>query len=689
MSAIAEFYASMSFKVDSSGLTAFRNEMQVVQKEMANTLAILHATSKALKNTLKDFGTLQHKFDAKSMQSWRKSIAAAARAYIKVVEASNGVLHQVAQEASKSQIKLSNFEKRLNSNIVALNSYAHALMPVVLLLERLRGAAGSPLPRVGGGFRGGANGAGGAGQGGHGGAGRPPSGAGAGLLETAGIMAFLKPMLPMGMGLGGMLGGGYAFRELIGAGREMFAMELKMKAVSKSSEAFANNMKYVRELSQQLGLDLVGAGNAYAQIVVTAQEKMNPEQMQKMFTGFNKYYATVHMTAEDQRLANLAIQQMFGKDKIQAQEARLQMGQRVTPFIKLLTEAAKEKMGAKFTTFDDVMKKGLLDPAELLPIVADKLTEIANTGGALTDALKNSQVAQIRFNNSLKEFSYIVMKGGLDHALAVMFSLGSEIIPAIATGFKSLIHLVKSLGTFLKAAFDVVQEHPFISGGIAIFLGMALAINAMNKNMFLFLNRLADVLLAVKSLNVALLVSAARTAAMVAGLTAVVYLFSELEGYFNGEENNVLMVWYHGVQLLISEFDLMFAKIKLGWAEVRNGINPFADYNAQGMDTGNRSINIPVISPLIDSMIKNMINPASDFIRDGVGLKPQSQNHWWSSPSNMNNPQGSIINNINIDISKAPINVQRAIENGDMSAMGNYLAQEIQSSYGGVGSYAS
>ena len=133
----------------------------------------------------------------------------------------------------------------------------------------------------------------------------------------------------------------------------------------------------------------------------------------------------------------------------------------------------------------------------------------------------------------------------------------------------------------------------------------------------------------------------------------------------------------------------MFAKIKLGWAEVRNGINPFADYNAQGIDTGNRSVNIPIITPLIDSMIKNMINPASDFIRDGVGLKPQSQDHWWSSPSNMNKPQRSIINNINIDISKAPINVQRAIENGDMSAMGNYLAQEIQSSYGGVGSYAS
>ena len=239
MSAIATFFADMQFRVDSSGLTAFRTEMELVKKEMGGTLALVAATAKALKSMLDSFGKMQHTFDAKSMQSWRKSIAAAARAYVKVMEASNGVLHQVAQEASKSQIKLSNFEKRLNSNIVALNSYAQALMPVVLLLERLRGAAGSPLPRVGGGFRGGAN------------------GAGTGLLETAGIMAFLKPMLPMGMGLGGMLGGGYAFRELIGAGREMFGMELKMKAVSKDSESFANNMAYVKKLSQELGIDIV------------------------------------------------------------------------------------------------------------------------------------------------------------------------------------------------------------------------------------------------------------------------------------------------------------------------------------------------------------------------------------------------------------------------------------------------
>jgi len=684
MSAIAEFYASMQFRVDSSGLTAFRTEMELVKKEMALTLAIISKTATSLKGMLKSFESMQGKFDAKSMASWRKSIAAAARAYVKVMEASNGVLHQVAQEASKSQIKLSNFEKRLNSNIVALNSYAQALMPVVLLLERLRGAAGSPLPRVGGGFRGGANGGSGAG----GGAPHPPSGAGAGgmggMLAGAGLMSFMRPMLPTGMGIGGLLGSGYAFREIVTAGRELQAMEFKLKAVSESAEVFNSNLKFVKETSQGLALNVTEFGASYASIFQSAKRFAGVEQIQEMSLGMNKYFRTLQMTPDQIKGSLRAVGQMLNKEQVMAEELKNQLGERAAGVMDIFAKAAGTDVKGLFKLMQDgkvgsdiVLKAGVL------------MGEWADKQGTLSQALELSAAKQEQFNNTLKEMSLLILKSGLDKLLSMIFTLGSEVVNGVTVGVKGLVNLFGKLNTFAKSSLDVIKEHPFISGGIAIFLGMALAINAMNKNMFGFLNKLADVLLAVKNLNAALLVSAARTAAMVAGLATVVYLFSELEGYFNGEENNVLMVWYHGVQLLISEFDLMFAKIKLGWAEVRNGINPFADYNAQGMDTGNRSVNIPLITPLIDSMIRNIITPTSDFIRSGVGLQPQSNDHWYSAPTGMNKPQSSIINNINIDISKAPINVQRAIENGDMAAMGNYLAQEIQSSYGGVGSYAS
>ena len=668
MSAIATFFAEMQFRVDSSGLTAFRNEMEVVKKEMAQTLAILHATSKALKNTIKDFGKLQHSFDAKAMSSWRKSIAAAARAYVKVMESSNGVLHQVAQEASKSQIKLSNFEKRLNSNIVALNSYAHALMPVVLLLERLRGAAGSPLPRVGGGFRGGGNGGSGAG----GGAPHPPSGAGGGLLETAGIMAFLKPMLPMGMGLGGMLGGGYAFRELITAGREVMAMELKMKAVSGSSQEFARNMKFVRDMSQEMGLDLITTGNAFANIVVTAKEKMSPEAMQEMFKGFNKYYTAVHMTTDDQRLANLAIQQMFGKDKIQAQEARLQMGQRVTPFIKLLTEVAKEQMGSKFTSFDDVMKRGLLDPSKMLPEVAKKLTEIANTGGAYEEALKNSQVAQIRFNNSLKEFSVIVMKGGLDHALAVMFAYGSEAVPMAAKAIKGLMHSVSNLVSFtfvaltdLKTWIAVALTGSLVTLAYAFTAAGGSAVVAATLAQIAFFNLKAVIV----SVGTAIATAAAPLALFVAGAASLSEFLDILSG--KDVDDSWLLTIDLAFALIISnmrvwmsDFEVWLAKI----ADTKFNWLPDWMHSDRSRRAGDDSQTNKVTESLLGARRSDSSQIAANIKAFGEKYgTPQISGAQVSQP---------ITVNITLPVTAAE---SAMIRNGDMSGLGTSIGKSVSS----------
>jgi len=307
-----------------------------------------------------------------------------------------------------------------------------------------------------------------------------------------------------------------------------------------------------------MGLDLITTGNAFANIVVTAKEKMSPEAMQEMFKGFNKYYTAVHMTTDDQRLANLAIQQMFGKDKIQAQEARLQMGQRVTPFIKLLTEVAKEQMGSKFTSFDDVMKRGLLDPSKMLPEVAKKLTEIANTGGAYEEALKNSQVAQIRFNNSLKEFSVIVMKGGLDHLLAVMFTIGSEAVPMAAKAIKGLMHSIKNLYLFLTEAV-LTFNTLFATTIAAAVIGMTFL---FTSTWVAFGNAALYAHAAWTSLSVLMLRVAAiirPIALMLTALESVSILVDSLSG------EDISNSW---IISLIAWVDLLFAKMENGIASI-------------------------------------------------------------------------------------------------------------------------
>jgi len=677
MSAIASFYAEMGFHVNSTGLVKFREEMTLVKKEMALTLAIISKTATSLKTMLKSFENMQGKFDAKSMSSWRKSIAAAARAYVKVMQSSNGVLQQVAGEAAKSQIKLSNLEKRFISGTTSLNNYNNSLRTTVALLQQLRASAGSPLPRVGGG-RGGGSGGSGAG----GGAPHPPSGAGAGglggMLAGAGIMSFLKPMLPMGMGIGGMLGGGYAFRELITAGREVMAMELKMKAVSGSSQEFARNMKFVRDMSQEMGLDLVTTGNAFANIVVTAKEKMSPEAMQEMFKGFNKYYTAVHMTTDDQRLANLAIQQMFGKDKIQAQEARLQMGQRVTPFIKLLTEVAKEQMGSKFTSFDDVMKRGLLDPSKMLPEVAKKLTEIANTGGAYEEALKNSQVAQIRFNNSLKEFSVIVMKGGLDHLLAVMFSVGSEAVPMAAKAIKGLMHSIKNVHEFMNVVFtDINTWISIVLVGSLTALAYAFtaaggsAVVAATLAQIAFYNLRAAIVAVGSSIAATL----APLALFVAGYLAIADMVDLIKG--ENAEESWLVALVSTVDLLLSNVSVWMLDFELWLLQIRAKLN-LLPKNMMGDTFTDEGV--------------NRANNATRRLLDADGGKPKVDAGNWFKPqatpsAGASVDQSSTTINITLpQLSPAEVNM---ISGGDVKGFAASLGNSVYKALSDYTAYTS
>ena len=553
MSAIASFYAEMGFHVNSTGLTAFRGEMELVKKEMALTLAIISKTATSLKGMLKSFESMQGKFDAKSMASWRKSIAAAARAYVKVMNASNGVLHQVAQEASKSQIKLSNFEKRLNSNIVALNSYAQALMPVVLLLERLRGAAGSPLPRVGGGFRGGANGGSGAG----GGAPHPPSGAGAGglggMLAGAGLMSFMRPMLPTGMGIGGLLGSGYAFREIVTAGRELQAMEFKLKAVSESAEVFNSNLKFVKETSQGLALNVTEFGASYASIFQSAKRFAGVEQIQEMSLGMNKYFRTLQMTPDQIKGSLRAVGQMLNKEQVMAEELKNQLGERAAGVMDIFAKAAGTDVKGLFKLMQDgkvgsdiVLKAGVL------------MGEWADKQGTLSQALELSAAKQEQFNNKLKEASLLILKSGLDEFLASMFALGSKAVPVAAKAITGLMHSIKNLYKFITEGL-LTFNTLFATTIAAAVIGMTFL---FTSTWVAFGNAALYAHAAWTSLSVLMLRVAAiirPIALMLTALESVSILVDSLSG------EDISNSW---IIELIAWVDLMFAKISYHMAEM-------------------------------------------------------------------------------------------------------------------------
>ena len=553
---IASLYASLGFNVDQSGLTAFRKEMQTLKEEFVEVLkdtANMNRRLKTMVGRLEQFNKL---FNPQNITDWRKRLVASIRRYEQVMLDSRKQMTEFADDVFDAERKLHWFDTRLNTNITTLNTYRQHLEPVVLLLERLRGAAGSPLPRPSGGY-----GGGGSGQGTRHHTGQGGTSVGGGLLQAMGVGAFLRPMLPTGMGLGGMLGAGYGFRELVQAGREMQAMEFKLKAVSESSAVFNSNLKYVNETSQSLATNITELGQAYASIFQSAKTTESVESVQATTTGFLKYFKTLNMTPDEIKGSFKAIKQMYNKEKVMAEEITGQLGEKAAGVLQLFAGVAA---GGDVKAFLKMMENGKV-LADVVTKAGKAAGDWADKQGTLNESLQTSTSKQELFNNSLKKMSAAILKGGLDSALADMFTALVPIVEIVGTGLAFVFRIVAKVINGFKALYNYTQEHPIASSIIATTSAFILLMKYFGGWRLLLVNALVSlyrVIIGVGVLNKALLLTKVRLAAVWAAGAALFYLFTELDGFFKGEENNFLMTWYHTLQLLMSEFGVFFAYLK-------------------------------------------------------------------------------------------------------------------------------
>ena len=123
------------------------------------------------------------------------------------------------------------------------------------------------------------------------------------------------------------------------------------------------------------------------------------------------------------------------------------LGDDVKGFMKLM-EAGK--VGT-----DVVKKAGLL------------MGEWADKQGTLSVALQQSAAKQELFNNKLKEMSLLILKSGLDQALAAMFSALVPIVEVVGTGLAFIFKVINKVLNGFKALYNYTQEHPIASAVIA------------------------------------------------------------------------------------------------------------------------------------------------------------------------------------------------------------------------------
>lgn len=516
---IASLFASVGFNIDTTDLNKLDGHLKTIRGNTANLSRNLRVVNTQLNTTSTRMRNLAKAAEAvtKFNNLGGKYVTLA----VKVKEA-EGAIARFGRVLKLIEPRLDSTNFRLSTTVRSYRDLAAAVREANRELSRTPNRPPRPIPPLGGGRGNGGAGGSGGGQGG---------GAGAGFL--GGLLGTLGRFTPTGLvGGSALTGAAVGVNEIRKAGQDQQRMENLLLFSTKSQEEYARSLEFVRKESLRLGLNSVELGKAFAQVNMSAREKLTEEQRRKMFTQASEYIMVTGAGQEDQKLIFKAVNQMFSLGRIMAEEMN-QLTERGVPR-QLIYDVAKEVYNVKSTS--DVLKlqkDGQLDPAKILPKVFERFAKQAGDTGAFEKMQGSSIVAQNRFMETLRQTADDIMDAGLDKALASMFN-------ALNTGLPYLLVFAKGLGGVFKGLSELVK---IVWNAVEAWGNFVAANSQLVLNFSVLLGLLAMSIVRVTGATLAfgrfglLLATLGRRIPLIAMLLALFYLFKEYDRYMKGEDS--------------------------------------------------------------------------------------------------------------------------------------------------------
>ena len=153
-------------------------------------------------------------------------------------------------------------------------------------------------------------------------------------------------------------------------------------SIAGSSELAKEQLDFIYNTSQKLGLEFVSTAESAKTFFSAAQGTSLEKDMDKIFTSISKAGTSLSLSTDQMQGIFLALGQMISKGKVQAEELRGQLGERLPGAFQLAAQA----MGMTTAELDKFMADGKLTAEDLLPKLADALE---NKFGASAQSASN------------------------------------------------------------------------------------------------------------------------------------------------------------------------------------------------------------------------------------------------------------------------------------------------------------
>jgi len=178
-----------------------------------------------------------------------------------------------------------------------------------------------------------------------------------------------------------------------------------------------SQMQFVTDLSDKLGLSIRSASFEYAKLSAAAKGTIiEGKGVEEVFKGVSEASTALGLSTDETSGAFLAISQIISKGKVQADELRGQLGERIPGAFQIAARA----MNMTTIELDKFMEQGKLTSDEFIPRFAEQLrkefagaaTEAADSITANTNRMKNAWEGSLKgMGKVAADFFPLVTKG--------------------------------------------------------------------------------------------------------------------------------------------------------------------------------------------------------------------------------------------------------------------------------------
>ncbi|EPR4036558.1 tape measure protein [Escherichia coli] len=241
-----------------------------------------------------------------------------------------------------------------------------------------------------------------------------------------------------------------AYKAIMNAGLKRDSAQRVAKFVlgDKASEAEV----FIRNLADKTGLNISEGLSSYAKFAAGAQGSMSQDETQQLFGNATAMSRLMGLSNDELNGILKAFEQMASKGKIQAEELRGQLGDRMAGAFKLFAEA----LGMTATELDKAMKDGKILSSDTLPKVAKQMGLMIDKAGGWAEVAKSTQTALGKLANNWDDTLVRVFSGSQDELNGFLSSL-SNLLSEMGMSSSIAGDAIGGLIDMLKAGVDDIR----------------------------------------------------------------------------------------------------------------------------------------------------------------------------------------------------------------------------------------